>query len=39
MHEINMVEASVVCSPAVTSRGNHVTQHAWCTALVEKIVI
>lgn len=38
MHKINMAEALVVCSPAVASRGNGVTQHAWYMALVEKIV-
>lgn len=39
VHEISMAEPSVVCSPAVALTGNHVTQHAWCTALVEKVVI
>lgn len=39
VHEINMVEASVVCSPAVASRANHVTQRAWCMVLAEKLVI
>lgn len=39
VHEINMAEASVVCSPAVASGGNHVTQRAWCMVLAEKLVI
>lgn len=39
VHKINVAKLLVVCSPAVALRGNHVTQHAWCMTLVEKIVI